>query len=262
MSLIQAIILGVIQGLTEFLPVSSSGHLILGQILLGLENLEQYILFDLVCHLGTLIAIFSVFYKQFYHSVFVDRTRLWQICIAILPLFPLLFVLKPVKEVFDQPQFLFFFFASTALLLFLGLRLGREKKETLLHAHRWRDAFVVGLFQVYAIFPGVSRSGSTISGARLLGWSREEALTFSFLIAIPTMLGGAILEMTKLFLSSDPNVNGSAGVDVYIAGFLTSLIVGYGSLRLLMKLVLKDSLMVFVWYCLGLSLFCFFIFNF
>ncbi|MEM1282577.1 MAG: undecaprenyl-diphosphate phosphatase [Chlamydiota bacterium] len=262
MSLLQAIILGVIQGLTEFLPVSSSGHLILGQIFLGLESLEKYILFDLVCHLGTLLAILSVFYKQLYHAVFIDRSRLLQICIAILPLFPLLIIMKPIKGIFDQPQFLFLFFGITALFLFLGLRFGHEKKERLLHAHRWRDPLVIGLFQAFAIFPGVSRSGSTISGARLIGWSKERALNFSFLIAIPTILGGFVLEVLKLYRSLDPNINEGIETGAYIAGFLTSFIVGYGALRLLMKLVLKDGLMVFVWYCLAVSLFCFFMFNF
>jgi undecaprenyl-diphosphatase len=261
LNLIQAIILGVIQGLTEFLPVSSSGHLILGQLLLGLDNLGQYILFDLVCHLGTLIAILVVFRKQIYRSFFIDRTRLLQIGVAILPLFPLLIILKPIKDIFDQPEYLSLFFGCTSLLLFLGLRFGHEKKKMFFYAHRWRDPFVIGLFQAFAIFPGVSRSGSTISGARLLGWSREEALSFSFLIAIPTILGGSLLEVVKLLTSSEAHVNGVTGYGVYIAGFVTSLVVGYAALRLLMQLVLKDNLMMFVWYCLGLSLFCFFMFT-
>src|ERR1700722_19484541 len=122
MTLLQAIILGIVQGLTEFLPVSSSGHLALAQRLLGLENLHQYIIFDLVCHLGTLLAVLFVFRKTLQQLFVTQRALLFKVGFGTLPLFPLLFLIKPIKTLFDQPQFLGLFFFITALLLWCGIR--------------------------------------------------------------------------------------------------------------------------------------------
>lgn len=259
MTLLQAILLGIVQGITEFLPVSSSGHLELAQLLLGLENLDKLILFDLACHLGTLLAIFYVFWNQIL-ATFHDTTRLKQLAIAILPLFPLLLVLKPIKHTFDQPELLYLFFLITACLLFIGCRFGKEKSRPVLQKSRWRDALAIGIFQAGAIFPGVSRSGSTISGASLMGWSRQEAVLFSFLLAIPTILGGTTLEVYKLFKGVEAS---SAGVGSlhYLAGFITSFIVGIAALKLLIQVVNKDKMMLFVWYCLAISLFSFLTFT-
>lgn len=259
MSLLHAIILGFIQGLTEFLPVSSSGHLILAQVFLGLENLDQYILFDLVCHLGTLIAIVLVFYKQCYTTFFKDPTRLLQIGVALLPLFPLLLILKPIEALFDQPRYLSLFFTITAFLLYAGLKWGYQKADALIHKHRLRDGFIIGVMQALAIFPGISRSGSTVSTARLLGFSRDQALSFSFLLAVPTILGGSFLQFYKLIFHSTDFL--SVPFTSYFAGFITSFIVGYVALRLFIRLVLKDHLGFFVGYCLLLALFCFYQFN-
>lgn len=257
----QAIILGVLQGLTEFFPVSSSGHLILGQSLLGLQNSQQFILFDLICHLGTLVALILFFHQEIYQTLFVDRAKLWQILVALLPLFPLLLILKPLKQAFNQPQYLFFFFALTALLLFLGTHYSRETEERLTRAQRWRDSLLIGLFQAMAILPGVSRSGSTLAAARLRGWKREESLAFSFLLAIPTILGGALLEGLQYFNSSQLYAGSGVTLEAYCAGFIASLIVGYAALSQLAKIVWRDGLQIFAWYCLGLSIFCSYWFN-
>lgn len=239
LSTFEAIILGIVQGLTEFLPVSSSGHLILMQRFLGLTHLDQYVLFNLVCHLGTLVAIVSVYFKE----LLQNRKRLLLIGLATLPLFPLVFVLKPIKALFNQPQFLGYFFLITALLLYLGMRF--EKSEPPPEKERWKGALAIGLIQACAILPGVSRSGSTISCARILGWPKEEAVTFSFLLAIPTILGGVFLESFTAYQEWQ------AGTPIapYVAGFFTSLIVGYGTLKLLIHLVKNNGLWVFVWYC-------------
>src|SRR5258705_3070450 len=106
MSTFEAIILGIIQGLTEFLPVSSSGHLELGQYVLGLTHLDRYVLFNLVCHLGTLCAVFAVFLPQIKDTLVSDRKKLIQVIIGTLPLFPLVLLMKPIKSLFDQPQYL------------------------------------------------------------------------------------------------------------------------------------------------------------
>jgi undecaprenyl-diphosphatase len=248
MTTFEAIILGIIQGLTEFLPVSSSGHLQLAQRLFGFTNLDQYILFDLVCHLGTLIAVVWVFFKQIQGTINSDRTRFWQVVLGTLPLFPLVFILKPIKAVFDQPEYLGYFFLVTAGLLYAGIHWGSTATDAVLQKRRWRDALVIGTFQAAAILPGVSRSGATISAGRLLGWHPQDAITFSFLLAIPAILGGVTLELMRLYTHGTdlPMISWQS----YAAGFLTSFIVGYFALLLLMRLAAKDKFIYFVWYCL------------
>jgi undecaprenyl-diphosphatase len=252
MSTLEAVILGIIQGLTEFLPISSSGHLELGQLLLGLKNLDHYVLFNLVCHLGTLLAIFLVFADQIRAVFKTDRTRLYQILLGTLPLFPLVLLIKPLKALFNQPQYLGFCFLFTALLLYAGIRFGSvvpdfSKRER----HRWRDALFIGLFQAVAILPGVSRSGSTISGGLLLGWKQQEAITFSFLLAIPAILGATVIELWQVLKSSQTNLEiPLIGWVEYAAGFLTAFGVGYLALQFLIKLAAKNKFIYFVWYCL------------
>jgi undecaprenyl-diphosphatase len=259
MSTLEAIILGILQGLTEFLPISSSGHLELGQHLLGLSNLENYIVFNLVCHLGTLFALF-IFYSQQIQTILKDqRYRLIQLFIGILPLFPLVLILKPIKSMFDQPQYLGWCFLVTSLLLLLGIQFGSVASQEVRQQRRWRDPFIIGLFQAVAILPGISRSGSTISAGRLLGWTQQDSITFAFLLAIPTILGGITLEL--LHLAAGKTIMPSIGWEPYLAGFITSFIVGYFALRLLLRLAAKDKFIYFVWYCLILGIVTIFYFS-
>lgn len=255
MTTLEAIILGIIQGITEFLPVSSSGHLQLAQSLLGFEHLDSYIVFNLVCHLGTLLAIFCIFFQQIREALFVDRVRFLQIVIAILPLFPLLMIMKPIKAIFSQPEYLGYFFMLTALLLYLGIRFSRQVPEVKLLQTRWRDALIIGVFQAIAILPGVSRSGSTISAGRILGWSKQEAITFSFLLAIPTILGGMTLEMLQIARGASESALPAVGFWQYAAGFITSFGVGYLALQMLKTIAGKDKFIYFVWYCLFIGIF-------
>lgn len=261
MSTIEAIILGIIQGLTEFLPVSSSGHLQLGQHFLGLSNLNEYIIFDLICHLGTLLAIFFIFWKDILLNI-KSKTSLKRLFVAILPLFPLLLILKPIKSLFNELQYLGFFFLITAFLLFLGMRFSSQQAPEKLKNRKWRDPFIIGMFQACAILPGVSRSGATISSARLLGWNTHDAISFSFLLAIPTILGGTLLELITLFRKPNELSIPSISWEQYLAGFLTSLIVGYFALILLQKLAAKQKFMYFVWYCTILGIGTIIYFNF
>lgn len=260
MSTLEAIILGIIQGLTEFLPVSSSGHLELGQYFLGLTNLQHYVLFGLICHLGTLLAVVIIFFDQIKTTLFADRVRFMQVVLGTLPLFPLLLILKPIKSLFNQPEYLGICFLITAGLLYLGIRLGSILPEKKLQTRRWRDALIVGVFQAFAILPGVSRSGATISAGRMLGWKQQDAVTFSFLLAIPAILGGVTLETLQLLTaqhSSGPHLDGIQ----YAIGFLTSFGIGYFALRLLIKIAAKDKFIYFVWYCSALGVLSILYFN-
>jgi len=254
MTLLEAIFLGIVQGITEFLPISSSGHLELAQLFLGMQNLHHYVIFDLVCHLGTLLAIFFMFWSEITKSFTTDRKRFIQIVLGTLPLFPLVLIMKPIKALFNEPQYLGACFLFTALLLYLGIRLARNVGEQHLEKRKWRDSLTIGLFQAVAILPGVSRSGSTISAARVLGWSSQEAITFSFLLAIPAILGGVAIESMQLILKGTASMP-EVPTGQYIAGFFTSFGVGYYALYQLRLLASKQKFMYFVWYCLLLGIF-------
>lgn len=250
MTTLDAIILGIVQGLTEFLPVSSSGHLQLFQHLLGLDNLQDYILFDLACHLGTLLAIVCVLFGNIRDLFSTDHRRLVQVAIATLPLFPLVFLMKPIKAVYGDPSYLGFFFLLTAAILFLGTRAKEAKPKEA--GRPWRDALKIGLWQAAAILPGVSRSGSTITGAKLLGWSVNDAVTFSFLLAIPAILGGTALEGFKLWSHPDESI--ALPFSLYFSGFAISFLVGMASLRLLILAAMQNKFSYFAWYCTALGI--------
>jgi undecaprenyl-diphosphatase len=252
----EALLLGIVQGLTEFLPVSSSGHLILFEHLLGLKNLSQFILFDLICHIGTLGAIFVVLRKEIKETL-TDPQKIKQLLIALLPLFPLVPLTKKIKGVFDHPELLGYGFLLTAFILFLGNYFAGKPKQA--SEKSLKSALYIGIAQSFAILPGVSRSGTTISAARLLSWSPYQAVVFSFILSIPTILGGMILELYKIFNSAEtlPAVSSAA----YFSGFLSSLIVGYFSLQLLIRIVGTAKFQFFSWYCAGLGLLVIYLFR-
>lgn len=251
MNLFQAIILGIVQGLAEFLPISSSGHLALAQHFLGFNDLGSLVFFDLVCHLGTLLAIAFVFKKEIIDA-FSNRSLLAQILLGTLPLFPLALLIKPIKGLFDRLDLLGYFFIATALLLWLGNRAQEREKVP----SRFSPLFV-GLFQAMAIVPGVSRSGATISGAKLLGWPKEKAVTFSFLLAIPAILGGFTLECLSLLKA--PSVN--FDLLPLITGFTLSFLTGVFALKWLIWAAKEKNLLPFAWYCLILGLWTHLYFN-
>lgn len=241
MSPFEAFILGLIQGLAEFLPISSSGHLELGQHFLGYKNLDQYVFFNLICHLGTLLALIIVFVDKI-KAAFLSKTLFLQVVIGTLPLFPLVLILKPLKSMFDQPQYLGFCFLITACLLYVSQKL----EFKIYPSSSLRGALTVGLFQAVAILPGISRSGATISGARLIGWNKEDAMSFAFLLAIPAILGGVTLEMMQIAMGKTTPTDISAFN--YFIGFISSFVFGLLSLKVLMKVAEKNKFIYFVWY--------------
>ncbi len=252
MTIWQAFLLGLIQGITEFLPISSSGHLALGQYLLGFKNLHEYILFNLVCHLGTLTAILYVFFPIIKENLTFRSSRLWQVGLGTLPLFPLLLILKPIKSIFNQPELLGPCFLVSACLLFASVYWRFPQDDHREKYKKWQEPLTIGLFQSIAILPGISRSGATISAARLLGWSKENAIQFSFLLAIPAILGGTILESWQAWHASETilfKINPWA----FVVGFFTSCLVGCLSLWALIRLIIQDKWVYFAWYCLILG---------
>lgn len=256
MTIIEAIILGIVQGLTEFFPVSSSGHLALGQYLLGMRDLHQYIFFDLICHLGTLTALFIVYSSEI-KTLLLNPLGIKQVIIGTLPLFPLVLILKPIKSLFDQPQYLGYFFIFSSLMLALGIYFGKKHPVSQQQKYPLRDACIIGLFQAIAILPGISRSGTTISAGRLLQWNTKEAITFSFLLAIPAILGAMTLESFQLFRShlNGEQLHASIGLPQYCSGFIFSFVIGYLALKALIRVAAKEKFSYFAWYCLFIGIF-------
>ena len=269
MEYIKIVIQGIIQGLTEFLPISSSGHLSVAQHFLGIE--ESTLIISIVLHLGTLVAVFAAFWrdifgmiKEFFLTIgdiFTgkfswkdmndNRRMMFMVIIATLLLVPA-YLVKDFFTcmegdgdiIFEGCAFLF-----TALLLFLsdacvkGLKTGKDMKL--------RDAVTVGLFQCVALFPGVSRSGSTITAGLFFGLSRETAVKFSFILGIPAILGGSVLELKDAF---------DSGVEldypVLAIGFIVSAVVGILSIKLVRLVTKKNKFKYFGIYLLLLGLAC------
>lgn len=244
MSFLQAIILGLVQGLTEFFPVSSSAHLRLAKWLMGIADGEHLLYFDLVCHSGTLIALL-IYLRRDVWDVLRDIKKMALYFVALLPLIPGYFLLKPLRVAASEPCYLGYALMVTAALLFTASR----KKEVVVPSKKWKSVLCIGVMQTMALVPGISRSGSTISAARLCGWDWREAAKFSFLLAIPTILGGELLETVK------GHAGGGVSLPCYAAGFAASLGLGLASVRFIFWVYEKGKVRPFAWYCLGVGLF-------
>jgi undecaprenyl-diphosphatase len=263
MTLIQSIILGIIQGLTEFLPISSSGHLVIVPYLLKWSiPAQDAFIFDVLVQLGTLLAVIVYFRKDLYqiilsviqglirHQLFTDPSaRLgWFLVLATIPavIAGLLFK-NLVEKAFSSPLAAGLFLLGTAALLVTAELVGKRTRQ--IESITWLDALLVGLFQVISLLPGVSRSGSTISGGMIRNLDRPTAARFSFLMSVPIMIGAgtiALVDLIKL-----PNFTGQ--IPTLIAGFVTAAVVGYFAIHWLLSYLSKRSLYVFAVYSLAVS---------
>lgn len=236
LSLINIVILAVVQGVTEFLPISSSGHLVVGEHLLGMQ--EGGTAITIVLHFGTLISILLFYWRRILRLLGEDRRVIPLLIVGTLPAVVLGFT---VKIYFDEilnslPLAAAMFPVTGVVLLMLAFR--KTDGETSYPEMSYRTAFVIGLFQSIALLPGISRSGFTIASALFLGVKRESAATFSFLLAIPVIGGAALLECVKLIKDRPESVNlTQLGV-----GAVVSFLVGLVSLFWLVKLVEKGKL--------------------
>lgn len=257
----KAVLLGLLQGLTEFLPVSSSGHLVLAQNLLGLA--EPEILFDVVLHLGTLIAVLIVFRREikglieeFFWAVahlrsgpairdaWRERVRFRLIGLIVIGSVPTGLMGLLFKDFFEA-MFASVIGVGVALLItgfFLFLTRFSQPPARSVKAFRVSDALLIGLAQGLAITPGISRSGATISTGLFLGLERELAARYSFLMFIPAILGALVLELRH----AQPGAFGWLEMGV---GFLTALLAGLLALMVLLKMVRGGRLHYFAYYC-------------
>ncbi len=253
---IEALVLGVVQGLTEWLPVSSSGHLVIAQEILGLPAGENLV-FDLVVHLGTIAAVCVFFRKELGRvllSMFMSKATRGDAENALRKLgFLLLLGTLPaaavgvlltnqVEDVFDLQLVGAALMANAALLL-ISERYGAGGSRKSANAI---DAFVIGMFQALAILPGISRSGSTIGGGMLRGLERETAAVFAFLLSVPTLLGAFVYGL--LTLDRFELALGESAI-----GFVAAFITGMASISYLLKAVRQKRLWIFAAYCLVLG---------
>ncbi|MFH1478489.1 MAG: undecaprenyl-diphosphate phosphatase [Candidatus Omnitrophota bacterium] len=236
MNFLEAVLSGIIQGLTEFLPISSSGHLVILHNLFGLK--EPQILFDIFLHLGTLLAIVIVFARDIVDLFTIRKRNIIHLLIATLVtgVFVVIFG-KGIERVFSDVKLVGVMLVLTGVWLFVGVfvRFGGETLSGI-------KSVIVGISQGIAAIPGISRSGATISTAMFLGLSPNSAVRFSFLLSIPAIVGAFILKVKQ---------GGLEGFSInYIFGFITSCIVGIFSLRLLLKVLYKNKLYIFGFYCI------------
>jgi undecaprenyl-diphosphatase len=257
MNVIQALILGAIQGLTEFFPVSSSAHLTLGRWLLGIGASKDFIFFDLLCHTGTLFALLIYLRAEIWAALKSIKT-IGYLFLSLLPLIPAYFLLKPLRSLVSDPNYLGYFLCLTSLLLFAASKKRPTDRDS--ERLKWRSVLCIGLMQTMALFPGISRSGSTIATARLLGWDWLSAARFSFLLAIPTILGGQFLETIKLFKEPALNLQ-TLPMSCYLVGFFTSFLVGMVGVKFIFKIYELGNVRPFAWYCLAVGLITWFIFH-
>ncbi len=264
MSLFQAVILGIVQGLTEFIPVSSSGHLVLVPHVLGWRfDQSQAFIFDVLVQWGTLFAVIVYFRRDlmeiaaaFFKALIsgkpfaTDDARMgWYLIIATIPAVVVGLLAKDlIESAFASARATGFFLLITALLLVVAEIVGQRNRTT--KQIRWFDSLWIGCSQVFALLPGVSRSGSTIAGGMTRNLDRSSAARFSFLMSVPVLFGAGVLACKDLFTMPE--------TDHFLlplaAGFLAALISGYAAIRWLIGYLNNHSLYIFAGYCLVIGL--------
>ena len=240
-----AIVLGILQGVTEFLPVSSSGHLVLFQQIFGIE--ADCLFFDIVVHIGTLVAVLVVFRKSVLEILkhpFCEKSQ--KLVFATIPTVIVALLFKDFFKSSFSGNLLFVGFAVTSIMMFVA-------DYSCKHNYQYKSlsfggAIVMGIFQGFAILPGISRSGSTMTSALVQGTRRNESAEFSFLMSIPAIFGSLVFELFDV---------GSVPLNIspltMVIGFVFSMVSGYFAIRLMLKVIKKAKFAWFGVYLLLLS---------
>jgi undecaprenyl-diphosphatase len=269
MEIVKAIVLGALQGVAEFLPISSSGHLVIVQELFGMNMESQSnLLFDTLLHVATLVSVFIVYYKDVYKlieaffgiikDIFkgkIDikseyRKLILLLIIGTIPAGIIGFLFKSkVEELFTSIQVVGYSLIITGFMLSITRKLIKGVKEA--KNTKYSNAFVIGIFQAFALIPGISRSGSTIVGGMLNGLTKEFAVKYSFLLSIPAILGAIVLQIPDLVLIE----KGSGVIFTYLAGMVVSAVIGVISIKILIKMLKEDKFHIFAHYCWAVGIF-------
>jgi undecaprenyl-diphosphatase len=256
--LLEAALLGVVQGLTEFLPVSSSAHLILARVFFGWDAEQFGRPFDVACHLGTLGAILVYFrgdlrrlagaLPQAIRPAATAETRLlWLIAVGTLPLIPIGLVLADRIDALRTPGVIAVTLSLVGMAMIVAERVGQKRRAA--EELGWLEALILGVAQAMALIPGVSRSGGTITTGLFLGLERSAAARFSFLLGVPAMFAAAAHEGHRLV----GHPMDAATVQVFVVGIVVSGVVGYATVKYFLRYIAVHGLDVFAWYRLALA---------
>ncbi len=270
MTYLSSILMGMLQGVAEFLPISSSGHLALFQRFFGVDGFEDQLFFTVLLHFGTFISVCVYYYQDILDMIrefFLGLSDLFRgsgrgsktppppgrrmvllVIVATLPLFAVLPVKKAIEAATGNVTFVSIALLATGFLLFFSDRLARGRKNA--KSATVLDAVVVGCAQALGTLPGISRSGITISTGMLRGFDRTFAVRFSFIMSLPAVFGATLLELLDAI---------EAGIDtamipMYLVGMVVSGVVGYFSIRLVNLLADKGRFGAFAWYCWAVGL--------
>jgi undecaprenyl-diphosphatase len=264
MTIFQSILLGIIQGITEFLPISSSGHLVIVPYLFGWQiSYPQAFIFDVLVQVATLVGVLAFFWRDIIDIIkalykglkikqpFADPTsRLgWFLLLSTIPAgLAGIFIKDLVEKAFGSPVATAIFLFITAGLLISAEIIGKRDKQLL--GITWLDALIIGLFQILAIFPGLSRSGSTIAAGMFRNLERPAAARYSFLMAVPIMFAAGLLASVDLIKLP----NAFSILPIFIPGFIAAAVVGYLVIGWLIKFLTRYPLYVFAAYCVVVGL--------
>ena len=269
MTYFMSILMGIIQGVAEFLPISSSGHLALFQTFFGMENMEEkYMFFTVLPHFGTLISVCMVYWRdivdmirEFFLGIAAlagrkdtgvapppARRMVMLIIIATVPLFVMVFLQDAVNQLFSNSIMVSCALLATGFILFFSDRMARGHKTA--KNATVADALIVGCGQALAVIPGLSRSGTTISVGMMRGFDRAFAVRFSFLMSLPAVLGANVLEIKDALASNFPIEE----LPMYLVGVAVSAVVGYFAIRLVKSLSDKGKFGKFAYYCWAVGL--------
>lgn len=254
MDTLQAIILGIVQGLTEFLPVSSSGHLQLANEILGTDlNPDSSLTFSLTLHAATVLSTIVVLHSEvwslvrgiFSKSYNEEQAYVVKIIISMVPVAIVGFCfIDYVEAAFSSTLVVGLMLLLTALLLTFSYYAKPRQRETI----SYRDSFIIGLAQAFAVMPGLSRSGSTIATGLLLGNRKDKVAQFSFLMVLPPILGNALLDLMK------GDFGGGVEIVPLVCGFLAAFVTGCLACRFMIEIVKRGRLIWFAAYCLVVGL--------
>jgi len=254
MTIFQAVIFGIVQGVTEFLPVSSTAHLILLPWFFGWP--DPGLSFDVALHLGTLVALVIYFWKDWLGLLAKPRMIAFIIAATIPGAVAGVLFESQVENALRSPKLIALMLSLMALVLVVAELKGRRKKE--LDQISWRDAITVGCAQAFALVPGVSRSGSTITAGLFVGMKRETAARFSFYLSAPIIAGAVAKKMLDIFKAGIP----SDQVSPFVVGIAVSGIVGYLSIAFLLGYLKTHNTFLFVYYRIALAIVVFLAFWF
>ena len=253
MSFLEALILGIIQGIAEFIPISSSGHLLLVQRLFGIE--ENLLSFTIVVHIGTLIPVLIIYFNRISSLVKKPfQTLTFLLIIGTLPLVFLALFAGDFIDTLFTGDFIAYGFLITAVILLITDKIQSGSKD--MKELTKKDAILIGSFQAFAIIPGISRSGSTILGGVMSGADKKTAANFSFLLSIPAIAGGMTLEIINLIRSDSEGIY-TLFSTYMIIGFLASMLAGFFAIKVMLALVVKNRMKYFSYYLIIISFFIF-----